>query len=63
MADNSCAVLVFNTDSADVVLNSPLSVNSAGGTGASSCANKPAISTGLSLAWRPMTLEYIRLMS
>ena len=50
LADNICAVLVFNTDLADAVLNSPLSVNSAGGTGASSFANKSAISTGLNVS-------------
>ena len=63
LADNSCAVLVVNTDLADAVFNSSLSANSAGSTGASSCANKSAISTGLSLVWRPMTLEYIRMIS
>ena len=56
-------MLVFNRDLADAVLNSPLSVNSVEGTGASSYANKSAISTGLSLAWGPMTLEYIGLVS
>ena len=52
LADNSCAVLVFNTDLADAVLNFPLSVNSEEETQASSCANKSSISTGLPLAWR-----------